>query len=223
MEKKKEYWSGLAFPSPGDLPDPGIKPGSPALQADSLPSEPPGKPTWLINWQFSLPCSPNMSERRGRSKPSRNGVPFHNCQWRRRLAGEEEQLPSVLQVTSHQLWMLSHPRSPRSGGRAYLVSADSGNRCQNPTWAHVLARVIRGVKAYKEPLPSPPASPLAWCPLVSSGVEARLLRAHPGKGEDRRQSWVGGFPVKKWRWIDTVQCQQHNGTLVLFNFILEYG
>ena len=38
---KREYWSGLSFPSPGDLPDPRIKPGSPALQADSLPSEPP--------------------------------------------------------------------------------------------------------------------------------------------------------------------------------------
>ena len=41
---KQEYWSGLPFPSPGDLPHPGIKPGSPALQADALPSEPPGKP-----------------------------------------------------------------------------------------------------------------------------------------------------------------------------------
>ena len=40
---RQEYWNGLAFPSPGDLPDPGIKPGSPALQADFLPSEPPGK------------------------------------------------------------------------------------------------------------------------------------------------------------------------------------
>ena len=40
----QEYWSGLPFPSPGDLPDPRIKPRSPALQADSLPSEPPGKP-----------------------------------------------------------------------------------------------------------------------------------------------------------------------------------
>ena len=33
---RQEYWSGLPFPSPGDLPDPGIEPGSPALQADSL-------------------------------------------------------------------------------------------------------------------------------------------------------------------------------------------
>ena len=39
---RQEYWSGFPFPSPGDLPDPGIEPGSPALQADSLPSEPPG-------------------------------------------------------------------------------------------------------------------------------------------------------------------------------------
>ena len=38
-----EYWSGLPFPSPGDLPDPGIEPGSPAFQAGSLTSEPPGK------------------------------------------------------------------------------------------------------------------------------------------------------------------------------------
>ena len=40
----QEYWSGLPFLSPGDLPDPGIEPGSPALQADTLTSEPPGKP-----------------------------------------------------------------------------------------------------------------------------------------------------------------------------------
>ena len=41
---RQEYWSGLPCPPPGDLPSPGIKPRSPALQADSLPSEPPGKP-----------------------------------------------------------------------------------------------------------------------------------------------------------------------------------
>ena len=42
----QEYWSELPFPSPGDLPDPGIKPRSPALQADSLPSELQGSPHW---------------------------------------------------------------------------------------------------------------------------------------------------------------------------------
>ena len=41
---RQEYWSGLPFPSPGDLPNPGIEPGSPTLEADALTSEPPGKP-----------------------------------------------------------------------------------------------------------------------------------------------------------------------------------
>ena len=41
---RQEYWSGLPFPSPGDLPDPGIKPRSPTLQAEALLSEPPRKP-----------------------------------------------------------------------------------------------------------------------------------------------------------------------------------
>ena len=40
---RQEYWSGQPFLSPGDLPDPGVQPRSPALQVDSLPSEPPGK------------------------------------------------------------------------------------------------------------------------------------------------------------------------------------
>ena len=41
---RPEHWSGEPFPSPGDLPNPGNEPRSPALQADSLPAEPPGKP-----------------------------------------------------------------------------------------------------------------------------------------------------------------------------------
>ena len=45
---RQEYWSGLPFPSPGDLPNPGIEPRSPSLQADALPSEPPGKANIVI-------------------------------------------------------------------------------------------------------------------------------------------------------------------------------
>ena len=44
---RQEYWSGLPFPSPGDLPVPGIEPRSPTLQADALPSELPGNATSL--------------------------------------------------------------------------------------------------------------------------------------------------------------------------------
>ena len=50
---RQEYQSGLPFPSPGDLPDPGIKPGSPAFQGDALTSEPPGKPYIYIGLSSS--------------------------------------------------------------------------------------------------------------------------------------------------------------------------
>ena len=46
---RQEYWSGLPCPNPEDLPDPGIKRGFPTLQADSLPSEPQGRPFDLVN------------------------------------------------------------------------------------------------------------------------------------------------------------------------------
>ena len=45
---RQEYWSGVPFPSPGDLPDPGIELRSPVLHTDSLPSEPPGKPLCFL-------------------------------------------------------------------------------------------------------------------------------------------------------------------------------
>ena len=59
---RQEYWSGLPFPSPGDLPYPGIEPRSPALQAESLPSEPPTS-LWLCPFLSSYSiidflCSP---------------------------------------------------------------------------------------------------------------------------------------------------------------------
>ena len=51
---RQEYWSGLPFPSPGDLPDLGIEPGSPSLQADSLPAEPLGKP--YLEGNYNIKC-----------------------------------------------------------------------------------------------------------------------------------------------------------------------
>ena len=59
---RQEYRSGLVFPSPGDLPDLGAEPRFPALQADSLPSEPPGKPLW-IHWlsRYFLSMSSSFS------------------------------------------------------------------------------------------------------------------------------------------------------------------
>ena len=51
---RQEYWGGLPFPSPGDLPNAGVETGSPALWADALPSEPPGKLT--VANGFSIPA-----------------------------------------------------------------------------------------------------------------------------------------------------------------------
>ena len=54
---RQEYWSGLPFPSPGDLPDPGVEPWSPPFQADALTSEPPGKLGRAINIKSEFPIS----------------------------------------------------------------------------------------------------------------------------------------------------------------------
>ena len=59
---RQQYWSGLPFPSPGDLPDPGIEPWYPALWADALPSEPPGHNQLLT--PFPAP-TPSLEDRVG--------------------------------------------------------------------------------------------------------------------------------------------------------------
>ena len=46
---RQEYWSGVPFPTPGDLPNPGIEPESPTFQVDALTSEPPGKPQNFVD------------------------------------------------------------------------------------------------------------------------------------------------------------------------------
>ena len=56
---RQEYWSGLPFPSPEDLPNPGIEPRSPALQADTLPSEPQGKHQQIDRRQLIICLSLN--------------------------------------------------------------------------------------------------------------------------------------------------------------------
>ena len=70
---RQEYWSGLPFPSPGDLPNPGIEPRSPSVWADALTSEPPGKPLLSIIWPSnSIPRS--LSERTENTCPHKDLV-----------------------------------------------------------------------------------------------------------------------------------------------------
>ena len=85
---RQEYCSGLPFPSPGDLPDPGIEsmvPVSPALQANSLPSEPSGKPHFQICFilldnssvGFSLRCKKTRVQSLGREDPLEEEMATH--------------------------------------------------------------------------------------------------------------------------------------------------
>ena len=72
----QEYWSGLPFPSPGGLPHPGIEPGSATLQADSLPTEPPGNPIFLggLVAKTSLPMLETRVPSLGRKDPLEEGI-----------------------------------------------------------------------------------------------------------------------------------------------------
>ena len=92
---RQEYWSGLHFPSPGDLPDTGIEPRSPALQAEALPSEPPGKPSVSsVAQSCATLCDPM-----NRSTP---GLPVHH------------QLPEFTQTHVHRVGDAIQPSHPLS-------------------------------------------------------------------------------------------------------------
>ena len=71
---RQEYWSGLPFPSPGDLPDPGIEPRSPVIQADALTSEPPGKPSNITGKSVQKLEYPNST-----GKNVKSHITLKNC------------------------------------------------------------------------------------------------------------------------------------------------
>ena len=74
---REEYWSGRPFPSPGNLLNPGIEPGPPPLQADSLPSEPPGKPKMVLISSYFV-TDPPQSDPKGQRVPSARCVCAHS-------------------------------------------------------------------------------------------------------------------------------------------------
>ena len=77
---RQEYCSGLPFPPPGDLPGPGIEPGSPTIWADSLPSKPPGKPIVHFGECFGSRKTLPLSMPSGRAHiPQRNNYLKSNC------------------------------------------------------------------------------------------------------------------------------------------------
>ena len=79
---RQEYWSGLPFPSPGDLPNPDIEPGSSGLQADSLPSEPNNSILFVSNKDFHvIPCTNT-----DRTELSRKEVWLETILWSARVS-----------------------------------------------------------------------------------------------------------------------------------------
>ena len=76
---RPEYWSGQPLPSPGDRPNPGIEHRSPALQADSLSAETPGKPYFLIVWVFAFKESFRLTEKLTDNTGIPPSPPFPYC------------------------------------------------------------------------------------------------------------------------------------------------
>ena len=102
---RQEYWSGLPLPSPGDLPDPGIKPRSPALQADSLPSEPPQKPVSYY-WTSQI-CHKSEG---GRVHPLHIPLPpaWRPASWGRCWGGQSHKRQGMLRWGCWVIRMKSH-------------------------------------------------------------------------------------------------------------------
>ena len=78
---KQEYWSGLPFPSPGNLSDPRIEPRSPTLQADALTSEPPGKPLDTVEELVNRERESHNSTKKQKDRKSRSGGVDIICNW----------------------------------------------------------------------------------------------------------------------------------------------
>ena len=117
MELSLEYCSGLPFPSPGDLPNPGIEPRSPALQVNSLPTEPPGRlpvvwPPHAKSWVIGK----DSAAGRGRGQEEKGTTEDETAGWHHRLDGRESE------------------RTPGDGdGQGGLACCDSWDRKESDT------------------------------------------------------------------------------------------
>ena len=121
---RQEYWTGLTFPSPADLPDPGIEHESPTFQADSLLSKPPGKP-WMNGYSDKVfrpgsgPCRVygecGWASRRGLQQSKQGQSCLQTCSApprphrKQRVAPGDSRHDSSTQVHSECMWSLRGP------------------------------------------------------------------------------------------------------------------
>ena len=133
---RPEYWRGQPFPSPRDLPNPGIEPRSPALQADSSPAEPQGKPkntgvgSLSLLQRIFLTQEPNLHCRRSLYQLSHQGRPEGPVNSKRRPASATMPLPASL---CRALPLPAVPLTP--GHNPPLQALLGGNRPRSrPSW-----------------------------------------------------------------------------------------
>ena len=153
---RQEYWSGLPFPSPGDLPNPGTEPGSLTLQADSLRSEPPGKPRSYVSQLKSLHAMKKEKKKK-----------THRPQWRLKTPG------AAIKPWAARLKNIYRGKKLADTGgvletKYKLVSQSVMSNSFRP----------RGLQHTRLPCPSPPPRACSnscpsslWChPTISSSV-----------------------------------------------------
>ena len=159
---RQEHWSGLPFPSPRDLPHEGIKLESPALQADSLPSEPPGK-SWGGGGVFAKRFSCSFGKTRPRVAPTRPAS--HRARPTGRAPKPPLRKPShtrVLVALGTHLRMLKPPlcrtilsQGPKDASPQYVCSPARELLPRVGCWSH-LAPVLQFPSPHSQlPLPSP--------------------------------------------------------------------
>ena len=123
---RQEYWSGLPFPSPGDLPNPGVELGSPAFQADALTSEPPGKERVILDILhicFIVLSSQNYMNNK-----------------RLDLVGEGK--GGMILEDSIETYILPYVKQITSG--SLMHDTGYSNRCSGTTWSDRVGRQVGG-------------------------------------------------------------------------------
>ena len=105
---RQEYWSGLPFPSPGDLPDPGIEPASPELAHGFFTTEPPGKPSYRYYIFKNKIKNKSCSTYR---------IPFHKLSIGHNLNQVDDNDDRVQNVGQKHVLMQSHPLAAKAPGR----------------------------------------------------------------------------------------------------------
>ena len=178
---RQEYWSGLPFPSPGDLPDPGIKPRSPTLEADALTSEPPGKQYGRPRfnpWVWKIP-------KRRERLPTPVFWPgkFHGLYspWGGKESDTTEQPSLLLSMVSPTVWWAACPKPQLQRGAepgfkvGWPETTSSVPATSPPSSKLILSREPLVLPLGSSDRATGPQSPVTYEQVTTELVEAKFL------------------------------------------------